>query len=178
MVTRRLSASIWTLALLLIGIAWARSYFRNEGLTYTFITARDSRNLQINWVNGSLVLECDRFPLKWGRISLKSGMSAFSLPNQDWKFFSGDYAGFSVFSDWLSRSSRQSAMNLLHVPFRFLALLCLCMRFWQWRSSSLKRKSQSESHIKCTHCGYDLRASRDRCPECGTPIPASPIRAV
>ena len=37
-----------------------------------------------------------------------------------------------------------------------------------WQFSRSKRR---QTHARCGLCGYDLRGSKDRCPECGAPIP-------
>jgi hypothetical protein len=41
--------------------------------------------------------------------------------------------------------------------------------WWAWRITQIRESEDRERH--CPHCGYDLRASPDRCPECGQVTP-------
>ena len=54
----------------------------------------------------------------------------------------------------------------LGVPLHLSAVL---PAWWVIRKWMARRDNPKGT---CRVCGYDLRASKDRCPECGTPIPA------
>ena len=64
------------------------------------------------------------------------------------------------------------------VPYWFLALLTLALPvLWGMRVWWLARRCRSRmSHGLCVSCAYDLRASHEKCPECGTPIPPDLVR--
>jgi hypothetical protein len=68
--------------------------------------------------------------------------------------------GFGAAVHWRPRETRWIAIQTqLWVPFVVFAILPC----WQ-----LRRKLRRHAIGLCQQCGYDLRATPDRCPECGT----------
>jgi hypothetical protein len=65
------------------------------------------------------------------------------------------------------------AMRLLACPYWFIMLLTAILpgaRLAGWRRRARRLRMRPGL---CRHCGYDCRATPDRCPECGMTMPQS-----
>ena len=65
---------------------------------------------------------------------------------------------------WDAREGEYS----LGVPLWLVAALLF------WLAWTLRRRLVRQPDGRCANCGYDLRATPTRCPECGTPAAAAP----
>ncbi|MFI5382472.1 MAG: hypothetical protein ACHRHE_24535 [Tepidisphaerales bacterium] len=66
-----------------------------------------------------------------------------------------------------------AVMGLFAAVF-VVALICGAC----WATWGLRRANRRLANGLCVSCGYDLRASESRCPECGIPIPSLEARQV
>jgi hypothetical protein len=57
--------------------------------------------------------------------------------------------------------------GFVNVPYWFIALVCAVLPMLTIRAAVRRRKARPGV---CTTCGYDLRATPDRCPECGANV--------
>ncbi len=77
----------------------------------------------------------------------------------------GGFRGFqtSIVGPWITHYHGSTSII---IPLPLLAV-CLGLIFMYCASPSHRRRKRKKLGL-CVKCGYDLRASKDRCPECGT----------
>ncbi len=160
--------AIFSLLLFVAALAlWVRSYWQNELFEYG-----NSRGSTFLWTScGQLRLE-HNVPLSGVELTTpfefhywvdKPAVKFERVPGTNVYFW-------NVFGFSLVTGERWGDYHYaLFVPFWFVAVLSAVLTLWgtyHWRR--VRRQYRQQAGL-CVNCGYDLRASKDRCPECGTP---------
>jgi hypothetical protein len=126
----------------------------------------------------------------WGRVSLTATEAAYAEHSVKWERNSGGYHGA-----WPGPAKRQHDLGFVHAragrkfPTTFgywavttyhpIIAALLALPLLPWAVASLRRLDAAGRRRAgfCPRCGYDVRASAERCPECGEPIAAAPVPA-
>lgn len=154
-------ASVLSLLLCMASIvAWVSSYSFATNWVYVPQTSTPLPHLVL-WVfesRGRIWLgemRFDFFPGRWVERAESVDISA-----------AHEFIGFGY--DKLGED--RMPLRGIRVPYWFVALATgLIPGYWVARRFTRSRGKEG----LCPACGYDLRASKDRCPECGTPIPST-----
>jgi hypothetical protein len=99
------------------------------------------------------------------------GPNHYEVPVKAW-----DTLGFAWFDGYLNVSNWLSAempwrYRSLVIPYWFITLLTACPAIvLAVQTFRFRQRRRKQAIGVCPTCGYDLRASKDRCPECGTAI--------
>jgi hypothetical protein len=76
-------------------------------------------------------------------------------------YFGADYVRFPKYGETFEQWYAWTPIGAL------ILLFAIGPAWWLMRRRARLNRIASRSHF-CGHCGYDLRATPDRCPECGT----------
>ncbi len=172
-------------ALVLILTLWVGSYIGRPIYSWPIrpgeagsLVSRDGRVFLIRQTLGPVtpagsIIDVSRpgtfimtFPRNGG--SIRMDLNPYSLDSGHLGFASVDIRGIMMAA---ATGNYSAKMHLLTVPYwPFATVLALIYAFFWRRRRNIERRL---ARNMCKVCGYDLRASPERCPECGTPVAAT-----
>ncbi|HYO09890.1 MAG TPA: hypothetical protein VER17_13045 [Tepidisphaeraceae bacterium] len=147
-------AALSALACIAVLLLWGSTYRTSIG---SELNGPDDAQIQFASYEGRLmfgVFRNDTPPLRrWGR---RPGTQLSDLQASG-RWIAGDLLGWGV-----------------ALPHLLVAALAAVPALW-WGLVFRERNEQARRREEalCPACGYDIRATRDRCPECGEPVDAT-----
>jgi hypothetical protein len=149
------------LCLATVGL-WVRSYWRLDGLVHISIHGT-SGEFRIESIHGELKTTVWHWPrpgsVPGWRYYTVSHPRNYAAESLNWPAVS--FPGFR----YQTFSGRGISYRGIFFPHWFLALLFAILPMMRLRAI-LRTRRRHRAGL-CEHCGYDLRATPDRCPECG-----------
>ncbi len=155
---------------------WIRSYLVSDSFRHVSADARG--NIQV----ASFVASnrgCLNIQFNFWRFT-----HAFAIRDSGWRYDKGptwphpdlkahprtrvlfDTAGIQASSNWDPSLGRTRRTYWLRLPYWLLSLILLPLSIRHVARSVRQYHRLQSGH--CARCGYDLRFSTERCPECGT----------
>jgi hypothetical protein len=164
------------LVFLVATIHWMRTYWYVDFIAYDFETSPSHINRQVycNFDSGTLSLA-----YRWESVSptwhsdgrFRVYESKWALPlHDDLDFKPTPVPSFLGFRCSFVGEPDSYGYSYANVPYWSVVLLLSVTPLW-WLIRAVVHRRRRRIGL-CSKCGYDLRASKDRCPECGMPIPA------
>lgn len=153
-------------------VLWLRSYRVSDGWVWRTATS----GVYISSLRGEIRWERETFPPAYSRSSL------FPFPAGYCSSPSATAPPLGISPGWFAFGMRGRArmwlfppamgtgrIQVLYIPDYYPLAIGLLLSL-TWVLLALRTRHRVRAGL-CRRCGYDLRASPDRCPECGTPVP-------
>lgn len=181
------AAAVWALVLSGLVAGWIRSRFAADSVTrvvdYSIMEREGQRQATLTSADGVLILRLSHYhhphgaldsTVRWiGGRWTKVSWHAQHSPATVAKSIVGNLSGRGGFSWENNMTAYQWTLNVHVISSPYWAVIAALgllpvVMVLPWLTWS--RRVKREAGGLCVKCGYDLRASQGRCPECGTPF--------